>query len=136
MIFILFNAFGDNFDPVSFVNEFSIKEARLFKKGAPMSFGDKTHKQSGISISLDDSASSDSAIKKIEVFIAANWAWLASLAEQPVKSMFSIGVTVGASEAFAPNLEFGVDLLTQIASLKLGLNICCYPTSDELDMQT
>jgi hypothetical protein len=134
MIFVLFNAFGDNFDPVAFVKKFSIVEANLFKKGAPMSFGGKVHKQSGLSITLENSSSSDEAVREIENFINSNKEWLSSLAEQTVESAFNIGITVGGNDAFSPSLDFGVDFLALISSLRLRLNICCYPTSDQSDV--
>jgi hypothetical protein len=135
VIFVLFNSFGDDFTPDSFVETHSIVGVSLFKKGTPMSFGGKVHSQSGLSISFEESLSSDEAICKIEKFVNSNRVWLSALAEQPVESAFNIGITVGSSEAFVSGIDFGVDFLELISSVKLRLNICCYPTSDESDEQ-
>ena len=59
---------------------------------------------------LTDSVSSDEAIRKIELFVNGNRVWLLSLGEQPIESTLNTGVTVGDSDAFAPSLDFGVDL--------------------------
>lgn len=130
MIFILFNTFGDDFDVITFLRENLIENVKPILKGLPMSLGNKFHTQSGFGITLKNSQTSDLVILEIVNFINCNKLWLSKLAKEQVESAFNIGLTVGGHDAYAPGLEFEVDFLALVSSLKLRLNISCYPTND------
>ena len=129
MIFVVFNAFGNNFNPIQFVEKFSLEGFSCFEKGEHMSFGDKIHDQSGLAFSFESSKNFDDAKEMINFFLLKNSEWLLALAEEPVIRSFNIGVTVGG-ESFSPCLDFEFNFIELFCKFKLEMNISCYPVND------
>ena len=131
MIFILFSSSGVDFNPRQFLENFDLQGMDVFMKGERMKFGKKKHIDSGFAFVFENAANAADAASVIGDWLVRNGTWLSALKEQAVKSIFSIGLTVGDKDSFVSYFEVDDKLLSSLADLKIGLNLCAYPTSDE-----
>jgi hypothetical protein len=131
MTIAVWRASGVTFDVDGYMRRFSaLAPDAVWRKG-DVGVGGRVSADSGFNKTLFEATSPDLVSVQI-VKALQEWRDAAeALVAQGVGSMLDLGIVVGGPHAFTGSVFLDVNALQLLATLKIGLTVSAYPSTDE-----
>ena len=129
-MFVVFRAWGTDFDPQKFAATFQLERCSFWVRGQPRHPGTPAPETSGFRLQLPEAEGSSGMMHSIWKFLNDGGHWLDALKAQGVQNEIDIGLLVGSDAAFTASASFDPDFLRTLADHGVGLVCSAYPASD------